>query len=93
MSVLSEVSSPSEGLPVVWVENISAGPGPTPSGSALSKKVDFECKELFLVRSSQLALLAKVDALQMAVPVSTCDTKPAFGKSPLSYLATFGSTK
>ena len=42
MSVLSEASSSFEGLSVVWVENVSAGPG-------LRKKVDFEGKGLFLV--------------------------------------------
>ena len=44
MSVLSKVSSPSEELSVVWVENVSAGTGPTPSGPALSKKVDLIAK-------------------------------------------------
>ena len=49
MSVLPEASSSSEELSVVWVENISAGPGPIPSGPALSKKVDLEGKGPFLV--------------------------------------------
>ena len=73
----------------------------TPRSGPLEKKVDLEGKGPFLVWSSRLALLAKADALHMAVLASTCATTsltkpcpnrhfPAFWKSPLAYLVSFG---